>query len=131
MPRGYFVGIGLVIAAVFGAFAVLTAAGGSASLLDVAAPLATALAGVLIAAAGLVDHVPIGRRRLRWFHLVGTAILLHALATVAFSVQSATASGAGVVSPDVIVSASLALIFLWIGVDFLRGGVHHDLSVFE
>lgn len=128
MSRRYFVPVGLAIAVLFGAFAAVAATRDPAAA---AAPLATALAGLLIAVAGPVDHLPIGRRRLRWFHLAGTAILLHAWATVAFSVRSATRAGAGLVSPDVIVSGALALIFLWIGVDLLRGGIHHDLSAFE
>ncbi len=131
MPRRYVAVFGLAIAVVFGAFTVAFATDDPVRPFALAPALATALAGALLFAAGLIDDVEVGSRRLRWFHLAGAAIVLHALATVVFGAQSAVASGTSLVSPNVIVSATLALIFLWIGVDFLRGGVHHNLAAFE
>lgn len=87
------------------------------------------LAAVLLVVGGLVETVPFGSVTVQWYHSVGAGIVLVGLANLVFGAQRAVESGG--LSAEVVVSAAGGLLIVFIGVDFLRGGVHHDLSKLE
>lgn len=129
MSRSVVAAFGVALVAVFGPFAIVLASG--ERLLALVPALANVLVGVLLVVGGLVDDVSVGSRRVRWFHLVGAAVALHGATWLAYGARSLLALDAGVLSSGAAVYAASGLAFLWIGVDFLRGGIHHDLSVLE
>ncbi|RDZ63700.1 hypothetical protein C5B90_11235 [Haloferax sp. Atlit-12N] len=89
-----------------------------------------AAAGVLLVVAGVRESVALGATTLRW-HVVagagyvcfGMAILVDGLSSV-FDPRGDPYFGG-------LFALLLAPVMLFMGVDYLRGGVHFDLSTFE
>ncbi|MCO8265629.1 hypothetical protein ACOZ4B_07710 [Haloferax prahovense] len=120
---------------VIGVFDLLIA-GGLAFLGAFAHPLSFArfalftAAGVLLVVAGVRESVALGSTTLRW-HVVagagyvcfGLAILVNGLSSVLDAHGDALFGG--------LFALLLAPVMLFMGVDYLRGGVHFDLSTFE
>ena len=131
MGRQYVAAFGLALVSLFGLFAALLASEDPVRPLALAPALANVLAGLLLIVGGLVDDVRVGSRRIRWFHLLGAAIVLHGTTWFAFGVQDLLGPEPTAMPFGPLVYAASGVVFLWIGADFLRGGVHHDLSVLE
>ena len=126
--RTYPVVLGALTVAVFGPFTALSATGSSPPALLVLSATATALAGLLLVGSGIVDGVPVGPFRARWYHLLGTGVLLHAVAALGLREVLAASADA---PWSAAAWGSSSLVFVWTGGDFLRGGVHHDISELE
>lgn len=84
------------------------------------------IAGLLFVVGGLRERVRIGSMRLEWYRLIGGGIVLVGLGNVAFGLRGAI--GSGVLSFEALVGALNLCLLLFVGIDFFRGGVHHDLS---
>ncbi|SEL54740.1 hypothetical protein SAMN04488691_105258 [Haloferax larsenii] len=89
-----------------------------------------AMAGLLLIAAGLRDSVGVGAASLDWHVAAGIGYLCFGIGMVASTAP--TLSGT---REDVFVSAltivTIVPMMAFMGIDFIRGGVHLDISKWE
>ncbi|MGQ3411181.1 hypothetical protein ACT4ML_02830 [Natrinema sp. LN54] len=87
------------------------------------------IAADLFIIGGIRESIPIGSTQIKWYHLIGVGIVLIGLGIGVSSLLDV--SGSSALSAQVFVRTATMLILLIIGIDFFRGGVHHDLSMVE
>jgi hypothetical protein len=128
MKRSYFavLGLGLLAAVVAMAIAFGTEGLDGGTLVAMAVLL---LAADLLVLGGLVEEIPVDSVVVRWFHLLGAGIVLLGLANVVFGAGRVAGAEGLTVGAAAVAVGGLALVF--VGADFLRGGVHYDLSRLE
>ncbi|POG55707.1 hypothetical protein [Haloferax marisrubri] len=121
--------------AVVGVFDLLIAValallGALAHPLSVARFALFAAAGVLLVVAGLRESVALGSTTLRWHVVAGAGYVCFGLAVLANGLSSVFDPRGDPYFGGLFVLL-LAPVMLFMGVDYLRGGVHFDLSTFE
>lgn len=87
------------------------------------------VAGCGFAVAGLVPSVSAGGRDVPWYVFAGIADVALGVSMLLNAVQMGGTSGEGLF-PAVVTGLS-GLPLLFIGADYVRGGKHFDVSVFE
>ncbi|EMA04080.1 hypothetical protein [Haloferax denitrificans] len=121
--------------AVVGVFDLLIA-GGLALLGALAHPLSVArfalfaAAGVLLVVAGVRESVALGSTTLRWHVVAGAGYVCFGLAILVGGLSSVLDTRGDPYFGGLF-ALLLAPVMLFMGVDYLRGGVHFDLSTFE
>lgn len=90
-----------------------------------------AVLGLLVAAdlfvlGGLRAAYRVGGLTIRWYHLVGTAVVLIGLVHAGFALGSPALPSVGTVA-GLVVGVAVVLV----GIDLVRGGIHYDLSKLE
>lgn len=127
MRKGHFalLGIGL-LATVVALFAAFGASGLDG--LTLAAVTALLFAADLLIVGGFATELSFDSWTVKWFHLVGAGVVLVGMANLVFGTERVLRSG---VSAGVVALAVAGLVVVFVGLDFLRGGVHYDLSAIE
>ncbi|CQR53869.1 MULTISPECIES: hypothetical protein [Haloferax] len=121
--------------AVVGVFDLLIA-GGLAFLGALAHPLSFAqfalfvAAGVLLVVAGIRESVALGSTTLGWHVVAGAGYVCFGMAILVNGLSSVLDARGDVLFGG-LSALLLAPVMLFMGIDYLRGGVHFDLSTFE
>jgi len=88
------------------------------------------LAGAAFVVAGVREWLPLPPDAAPWYRFAGSGDVLLGLGMLANGLSSVLDGGSGSLFLGALVSlGSLGLLF--IGIDYVRGGVHFDLSTFE
>lgn len=120
----------LPLAALFLAGAVLYAAFGSLhTLLGVALVGCLLVSGCLFAVAGARSSVSVGGREIRWYVFAGVADVAVGVAMLLNAARMFDGGGEGAFLA--VATGLSGVLLLFIGVDYLRGGRHLDVTVFE
>ena len=126
MKRIYFALLGVAALVSVGGIIITFGTGGELALFMLVSLL---IAADLFIIGGIRESIPVGSMEFKWYQLIGAGIVMVGLGIGASSLQEIIGSNA--LSARVFLGAVTMLIFFFIGIDFLRGGVHHDLSTVE
>jgi peptidoglycan/LPS O-acetylase OafA/YrhL len=127
MRKGHFALLGFgLLATVVAMFAAFGASGLGG--LTLAAVTALLFAADLLIIGGFATELSFDSLTVKWFHFIGAGVVLLGMANLVFGTERLLQSG---VSAAVVTLAVAGLVIVFVGIDFLRGGVHYDLSTIE
>ncbi|SFG53973.1 hypothetical protein SAMN04488063_2351 [Halopelagius inordinatus] len=127
MNRRLFLVPGVVV--LFGLALFVAAFGPPAAPSGVAAVSCFAAAGVAFLLSGLRESIRVGSSSVPWYVLAGVGDVALALGLLVNGVVMVTHGGGTLVTALPVAGSALFLLF--VGADYIRGGVHFDVSVFE
>ncbi|KTG09351.1 hypothetical protein AUR64_16355 [Haloprofundus marisrubri] len=88
------------------------------------------LSGLSFTVSAFRDEVTVGSNSLRWYVFAGVGDIFLAAATFVLSIGDVLSGAPTEVLIGSVAGALGALFLAFIGVDYVRGGVHMDLSAF-